>query len=110
MAGLAVVFCGSPESRCPFWLSLACDNIGQLFQTQDERSTVMNGACDLQALSCQVAGHYIVLLACRCLREQGINERLALLVSQLVVPLQACFQQETRTRDVTLAQRNLAEE
>src|SRR2546421_5886417 len=70
----------------------------------------MNGACDLQALSCQGSRQGIIMLACRCLREQGIDERLALLVSQLLVPLQASFQQETRTRDVTLAQGNLAEE
>ena len=49
------------------------------------------------------------MLARRCLREQGIYERLTLLVSQLLVSLQASFQQETRTREVTLAQGNLAE-
>src|SRR6266566_2383053 len=110
MTGLAIAFCGSPESRCPCGLSLICDHIGQLFQAQDERSTVMNGACDLQTLECQGSGQQIVLLACRCLGEQGVDEHLALLVSQLLVTLQASFQQETRTRDVTLAQGNLAEE
>jgi hypothetical protein len=41
MTGFAVAFCCSPQSRCPCRLSLTCDNIRQLFQTQDERSTVM---------------------------------------------------------------------
>src|SRR5207253_5516880 len=57
MTGFAVMFCCSPQSRCPCRLSLTCDHIGQLFQTQDQRSTVMNGACDLQALSCQGSAH-----------------------------------------------------
>src|SRR5712692_7047379 len=110
MTGFAVAFCCSPQSRCPCGLSLTCDHIRQLFQTQDQRSTVMNGACDLQALSCQGSAQHIVTLACRCLRKQGVDERLALLVSQLLVTLQASFQQETSTRDVALAQGNLAEE
>jgi hypothetical protein len=80
-----------------------------LFQAQDQRSTVMNGACDLQALNRQVLGCRIVMLACRCLRKQDVDERLALLVSKLLVTLQASFQQETRTWDVTLAQGNLYE-
>ena len=70
----------------------------------------MNTACDLQALNCQVSGRHIIMLACRCLCEQGVDERLALLVSELLVPLQASFQQETCTRDVTLTQGNLTEE
>jgi len=32
------------------------------------------------------------MLACRRLREQGVDERLTLLVSQLLVTLQASFQ------------------
>src|SRR5271157_261635 len=110
MTGFAVTFCCSPQSRCPFRLSLTCDNIRQLFQTLDQRSSVMNAMCDREALSCQGLGHSIVLLACRRLREQGVDERLTLQVSELLVPLQACFQQATRTWDVTLAQGNLAEE
>src|SRR5215831_1939372 len=70
----------------------------------------MNGACDLQALNRQVSGRRIVLLACRCLRKQGVDKRLALLVSELLVTLQASFQQETRTRDIALVQGNFAEE
>src|SRR2546425_9302593 len=70
----------------------------------------MNAACDFQALSCQGSGQHIIMLTCRRLREQGVDECLALLVSKLLVALQTCFQQETRTRDVTLAQGNLAEE
>src|SRR6266566_9995510 len=110
MTGFAVALCCSPQSRCPCRLSLSCDHIRQLFQAQDQRSTVMNGACDREALSRQVSGRRIVMLACRCLRKQGVDERLALLVSELLVTLQASFQQETRTWDVTLAQGNLAEE
>ncbi len=104
ITGLAVAFCCSPQSRCPCGLSLTCDHIRQLFQAQDQRSTVMNGACDLQALNRQVSGRRIVMLACRCLRKQGVDERLALLVSELLVTLQASFQQETSTRDVALAE------
>src|SRR3989454_7952075 len=70
----------------------------------------MNGACDLQALSCQGSGQQIIMLTCRRLREQGINERLALLVSELLVPLQASFQQDTRTSDRPLSQGNLSKE
>ncbi len=110
ITGFAVAFCGSPQSRCPCWLSLTCDNVCQLFQAQDERSPVIDVACHLQALNRQVSRQDIFMLACRRLREQGINARLALRVSQLLVPLQACFQQETRTRYVALAQCNLAEE
>src|SRR5947209_17954538 len=110
MTGFAVVLCCSPQSRCPCRLSLICDHIRQLLQTQNERSTVMNGARDLQALSCQGSAQQIVMLACRCLREQGINKRLALLVSQLLVPLQACFQQDTRTSDRPLSQGDLSKE
>ena len=81
MPGFAVALCCSPQSRCPFWLSLICDNIRQLFQAQEQRAAVMNGVCDREALSCQGSGQQIIMLACRCLREQGIDERLALLVS-----------------------------
>src|SRR6266571_5223938 len=70
----------------------------------------MNGACDLQALSCQGSGQQIIMLACRCLREQGVDERLALLVSELLVPLQASFQQDTRTSDRPLSQGDLSKE
>src|SRR6266567_2638645 len=79
MTGFAVTFCRSPQSRCPCGLSLTCDNIRQLFQAQDQRSTVLNTACDLHALSCQGSGRQIIMLACRRLREQGVDERLALL-------------------------------
>src|SRR5713226_10720523 len=70
----------------------------------------MNGACDLQALSCQGSGQHIIMLACCRLREQGVDERLALLVSELLVPLQACFQQDTRTSDRPLSQGDLSKE
>src|SRR6266851_4327418 len=70
----------------------------------------MNGACDLQALSCQGSRQGIVMLARRYLREQGIDERLALLVSQLLVTLQASFQQDTRTSDRPLSQGDLSKE
>src|SRR2546421_5842279 len=70
----------------------------------------MNAACDREALNCQGLGQKIVLLACRCLREQGVDERLALLVSQLLVPLQASFQQDTRTSDRPLSQSDLSKE
>src|SRR5437870_3434456 len=110
MTGFAVVFCCSPESRCPCGLSLICDHIGQLFQTQDQRSSVMNGACDLQALSCQGSAQQIVILACRCLCEQGIDERLTLLVSELLVAFQGSFQQDTRTSDSPLSQGDLSKE
>src|SRR5258708_23542577 len=72
--------------------------------------SVMNGARDLQALSCQGSAQHIVMLACRCLCKQGINERLALLVSQLLVPLQGSFQQDTRTSDRSLSQGDLSKE
>src|SRR5260370_10456779 len=98
MTGFAVVFCCTPQSRCPCGLSLICDHIRQLFQTQDQRSSVMNGARDLQSLSCQGSAQHIVMLACRCLCKQAINERLALLVSQFLAPLQGSFQQDTATR------------
>src|SRR2546421_5469351 len=72
ITGFTVTFCCSPEHRCPFGLSLSCDNIRQLFQAEDQRSHVTNGACELQALGCQGSGQGIVTLACRRLREQGV--------------------------------------
>src|SRR5579863_4904008 len=67
ITGFAVAFSCPPQSRCPCGLSLTYGNIRQLFQTQDQRASVMNGAGDAQALSCQVTGCHIILLACRCL-------------------------------------------
>src|SRR5260370_14495450 len=51
VAGFTVVFCCSPQSRCPRALPLTCCNKLQLLQTHDQRASVKNGACDTQALS-----------------------------------------------------------
>src|SRR5947207_11308624 len=50
ITGFAVAFCGSPQSRCPCWLSLTCD--------KDRKSTRLNSS------------HTVISYAVFCLKKK----------------------------------------